>query len=150
MPAGWSSGVLQSVPLPNSAARWFRCELTGLSEARGCTRTCVSHRIAVAVGMSRSSKSVKGVEDIEKAGWDVGKVLGEGAFGKVVFVTRKSDGVSAACKIITKPKEVKKMKLVEMEYKARNAPVWRARTACAACARAPSHPPLGASLSCRL
>ena len=92
----------------------------------------------------------KGVEDIQNAGWDVGKVLGEGAFGKVVFVTRKSDGVTAACKIITKPKEVKKMKLVEMEYKARNAPAWRARTACAACARAPSHPPLGASLSCRL
>ena len=89
-------------------------------------------RIAVAVGMSRSSKGVKGVEDIEKAGWDVGKVLGEGAFGKVVFVTRKSDGVSAACKIITKPKEVKKMKLVEMEYKARDAPARRARTACAA------------------
>ena len=30
--------------------------------------------------------------------------LGEGAFGLVKFVTRKSDGLEAACKIIAKPK----------------------------------------------
>jgi serine/threonine protein kinase len=39
---------------------------------------------------------------ITSMGWKVGKMLGEGAFGKVYLVTRQSDGVTAACKIIAK------------------------------------------------
>jgi len=66
----------------------------------------------------------KGLDDTTQAdaeivahGWTVGKVLGEGAFGKVKFVTRASDGQQAACKIIAKPTDLKKMKLIDMEYK---------------------------------
>ena len=41
--------------------------------------------------------------EIEKLGWTVGKTLGEGAFGLVKLVDRKSDGQQAACKIIAMP-----------------------------------------------
>lgn len=37
-------------------------------------------------------------------GWDLGKELGSGHFAKVYLVTRKSDGIQSACKIIKKPK----------------------------------------------
>ena len=78
-------------------------------------------------------------EEIEKLGWTVGKTLGEGAFGLVKYVTRKEDGMNAACKIIAKPKTEKEMKTVEMEYHVRGA---RARGAArgAASAEAPHAP----------
>ena len=50
-------------------------------------------------------------------GWNLGKELGSGHFAKVYLVTRKTDGVEAACKIIKKPKELKKRALVAMEHK---------------------------------
>ena len=37
-------------------------------------------------------------------GWELGKELGSGHFAKVYLVTRKSDGIQSACKIIKKPK----------------------------------------------
>jgi serine/threonine protein kinase len=42
-------------------------------------------------------------KQIEALGWTVGKTLGQGAFGLVKLVTRPSDGVTAACKIMKKP-----------------------------------------------
>mmetsp|Transcript_20702 Transcript_20702/g.42083 ORF Transcript_20702/g.42083 Transcript_20702/m.42083 type:complete len:326 (-) Transcript_20702:532-1509(-) len=54
-------------------------------------------------------------EDIEKCGWVLGKELGSGHFAKVKKVTRKSDGLEAACKIIKKPRDLKKRKMVEVE-----------------------------------
>ena len=50
-------------------------------------------------------------------GWTLGKELGSGHFAKVYLCTRKSDGAEAACKIIKKPKELKKRALVAMEHK---------------------------------
>ena len=50
-------------------------------------------------------------------GWELGKELGSGHFAKVYLTTRKSDGQQAACKIIKKPKELKKRALVAMEHK---------------------------------
>ena len=55
--------------------------------------------------------------DMESMGWTLGKELGSGHFAKVYLVTRKTDGVEAACKIIKKPKELKKRALVAMEHK---------------------------------
>ena len=43
-------------------------------------------------------------DDLKKVGWLLGKELGSGHFAKVKLVTRESDGVTAACKIIKKPK----------------------------------------------
>ena len=54
---------------------------------------------------------------LESMGWTLGKELGAGHFAKVYLVTRKSDGVQSACKIIKKPKELKKRALVAMEHK---------------------------------
>ena len=56
---------------------------------------------------------------IEALGWTVGKKLGEGAFGTVFHVTRKSDGVTAACKVILKPKDIKERQMIETEAKVR-------------------------------
>jgi len=63
--------------------------------------------------MSSSSATEK--EDIDKCGWVLGKELGSGHFAKVKLVTRKSDGQQAACKIIKKPRDLKKRKMVEIE-----------------------------------
>ena len=52
---------------------------------------------------------------IEKLGWDVGKTLGEGAFGLVKLVTRRSDGVSAACKIMATPEDEEEREIIENE-----------------------------------
>jgi len=57
------------------------------------------------------------IKDMESMGWDLGKELGSGHFAKVYLVTRKSDGIQSACKIIKKPKELKKRALVAMEHK---------------------------------
>jgi len=56
-------------------------------------------------------------KQIEALGWTVGKTLGQGAFGLVKLVTRPSDGVTAACKIMKKPTTAKDRKLIDMEYK---------------------------------
>jgi len=56
-------------------------------------------------------------DDIDKCGWTLGKELGSGHFAKVKKVTRKSDGQEAACKIIKKPKDLKKQKMVEVEHR---------------------------------
>lgn len=42
--------------------------------------------------------------DMKALGWTLGKELGSGHFAKVKLVTRDSDGVTAAVKIIKKPK----------------------------------------------
>jgi len=57
------------------------------------------------------------LKDMDSMGWTLGKELGSGHFAKVYLVTRKADGVTAACKIIKKPKELKKRALVAMEHK---------------------------------
>jgi len=68
--------------------------------------------------MSKKKASAKEfMKEIEDLGWAVGKDLGEGAFGKVKLVTRRSDGQTAACKIMVKPKDLKKMKVIQLEYK---------------------------------
>lgn len=54
-------------------------------------------------------------EDIEKCGYILGKELGSGHFAKVKLVTHKKDGYEAACKIIKKPRDLKKRKMVEIE-----------------------------------
>ena len=57
-------------------------------------------------------------KDMESMGWSINlKELGSGHFAKVYLVTRKTDGVKAACKVIKKPKELKKRQLVAMEHK---------------------------------
>jgi len=56
-------------------------------------------------------------DDLKKVGWLLGKELGSGHFAKVKLVTRESDGVTAACKIIKKPKDSKKREAAEKEYK---------------------------------
>ncbi len=43
-------------------------------------------------------------KDLDKLGWSLGKELGSGHFAKVKLATRKSDGITAAVKIIKKPK----------------------------------------------
>ena len=55
--------------------------------------------------------------EVEARGWKVGKELGQGAFGKVMLVTRESDGQQAAVKIVKKPTQESKMKVVKMEEK---------------------------------
>mmetsp|Transcript_6573 Transcript_6573/g.17029 ORF Transcript_6573/g.17029 Transcript_6573/m.17029 type:complete len:393 (+) Transcript_6573:74-1252(+) len=65
----------------------------------------------------KSAKKDTFSPEIENLGWAIGRDLGEGAFGKVKLVTRKEDGITAACKIIAKPKDLKKMKVIQMEYK---------------------------------
>ena len=50
-------------------------------------------------------------------GWTLGKELGSGHFAKVKLVTRDSDGMQAACKIIKKPKDLKKKEMVAIEHK---------------------------------
>ena len=55
--------------------------------------------------------------EIATIGWTVGRTLGEGAFGLVKLVTRKSDGVSAACKIMAKPKSKEQQAEIDNEYK---------------------------------
>jgi len=64
------------------------------------------------------------MDDIEKCGWTLKvdgkepeKELGSGHFAKVRLAQRKEDGLKAACKIIKKPKDLKKRKLVGEEYK---------------------------------
>ena len=64
------------------------------------------------------------ISDIEKCGWSLtvdgkepGKELGSGHFAKVRLAQRKSDGLKAACKIIKKPKDLKKKALVGEEHK---------------------------------
>ena len=54
-------------------------------------------------------------ELLNKHGWTLGKELGSGHFAKVKLVTRTADGVKAACKIIKKPKELKKRQLIGQE-----------------------------------
>ena len=56
-------------------------------------------------------------KEIESQGWSVGKVLGQGAFGKVMLVTRNSDKQQAAVKIVKKPNSMSKMELVKTEAK---------------------------------
>lgn len=56
-------------------------------------------------------------QDCEAMGWELGKELGSGHFAKVKLVTRKTDGQQAALKIIKKPKDAKKRKLVANEHK---------------------------------
>ena len=65
--------------------------------------------------------------EIERLGWTVGKFLGEGAFGLVKLVARKSDGVTAACKIMAKPTNKEESDTIEMEYKVCPPPLPRAR-----------------------
>ena len=67
----------------------------------------------------RGMESILNRRDMESMGWELGKELGSGHFAKVYLVTRKSDGRRAACKIIKKPKEMKKRQLVAMEHKIR-------------------------------
>ena len=57
------------------------------------------------------------MEDISAIGWTMGKELGSGHFAKVYLVTRNTDGQQAACKVIKKPKELKKRDLVKNEHK---------------------------------
>mmetsp|Transcript_36388 Transcript_36388/g.95943 ORF Transcript_36388/g.95943 Transcript_36388/m.95943 type:complete len:325 (-) Transcript_36388:300-1274(-) len=64
------------------------------------------------------------ISDIEKCGWTLaidgkepGKELGSGHFAKVRMAQRKSDGLKAACKIIKKPKDLKKKAMVGEEHK---------------------------------
>ena len=52
--------------------------------------------------------------EIRGLGWEVGRFLGEGAFGVVKLVTRKSDGLRAACKIMPKPKDQDELLAVEV------------------------------------
>ena len=54
---------------------------------------------------------------IVEQGWEIGKTLGEGAFGLVKFVTRKSDGVKAACKIMAKPTSAEEAESIEVEHR---------------------------------
>jgi len=56
-------------------------------------------------------------KEIESQGWSVGKVLGQGAFGKVMLVTRTSDKQQAAVKVVKKPNSMSKMELVKTEAK---------------------------------
>jgi len=74
---------------------------------------CRAGRLCASAAMSSSSATEK--EDIDKCGWVLGKELGSGHFAKVKLVTRKSDGQQAACKIIKKPRDLKKRKMVEIE-----------------------------------
>lgn len=55
--------------------------------------------------------------DLKAMGWSLSKELGSGHFAKVKLVTRDADGYQAACKIIKKPKEMKKRATVANEYK---------------------------------
>jgi len=55
--------------------------------------------------------------EIVRHGWTVGKTLGEGAFGLVKQVTRKKDGVVAACKIMSRPTTAAERESIELESK---------------------------------
>jgi len=62
------------------------------------------------------------IEDCKAMGWELGKELGSGHFAKVKLVTNVGNdtiekGHQAALKIIKKPKEAKKKKLVANEHK---------------------------------
>ena len=81
---------------------------------------------------------------IERMGWSVGRLLGEGAFGKVFLVRRRSDGVEAACKIIVKPRDLKSLKTLHLEYK-----VGTLTPCCSATPHAPPPAPTVSSLAVR-
>ena len=54
------------------------------------------------------------MQTIEAHGWHVGKMLGEGAFGRVVLVTRATgDALEAACKIIQIPDDEEEREAIE-------------------------------------
>ena len=65
---------------------------------------------------AKPKDSAEADAEITKLGWTVGKTLGEGAFGLVKLVTRNSDGLGAACKIIARPSNLKDMESIEKEY----------------------------------
>jgi len=54
---------------------------------------------------------------VQERGWKVGKKLGEGAFGTVMEVTRSSDLLAAACKIIELPEDEEELANIDNEFK---------------------------------
>ena len=57
------------------------------------------------------------MQTIESHGWHVGKALGEGAFGRVVLVTRATGvALEAACKIIEIPDDEEELEAIEKEF----------------------------------
>jgi len=71
-----------------------------------------------------TAMSATEISDVEKCGWTLSvdgkppeKELGSGHFAKVRMAQRKSDGFKAACKIIKKPKDLKKKALVGEEHR---------------------------------
>ena len=69
--------------------------------------------------MSHASSGIvedEAIDFIANKGWVVGKALGEGAFGRVVLVSRESDKTEAACKIIEKPDDPDEVAAIEKEF----------------------------------
>jgi hypothetical protein len=72
-------------------------------------------------------------------GWRVGKNLGEGAFGKVVKVKRRSDGQKAACKIIELPEDEDMLDAIKKEFTIMRALEHPCIVRCYDCFESPTH-----------
>ena len=67
--------------------------------------------------MAPSAKKEMKLIQAQLQGWSIGKVLGEGTFGRVLLVTRQKDGLQAACKVIPLPDAKDEKQAIETEIK---------------------------------
>jgi serine/threonine protein kinase len=65
--------------------------------------------------MQNAAKDVHAAKVALGTNWIIGKMLGEGAFGTVIIVQRKSDKQEAAAKIIAIPRDIKERQAIAKE-----------------------------------